>query len=83
MNLSPSMGEVTLLALGNGALGSGMDSGGKLKVVSLVGDGYDGDDDRKGLMEIDSENGSNGVDFIKKKMGFGILQAFEKAIYLI
>ncbi|KVI08489.1 cation/calcium exchanger 5 isoform X2 [Cynara cardunculus var. scolymus] len=58
----------------------GMDTGGKSKVgsrevVGLVGDGYD---DHKGSMEIDSENGSNGMDFTKKKTGFGFRQAFEK-----
>ncbi|XP_024995101.1 cation/calcium exchanger 5 isoform X3 [Cynara cardunculus var. scolymus] len=60
----------------------GMDTGGKSKVgsrevVGLVGDGYD---DHKGSMEIDSENGSNGMDFTKKKTGFGFRQAFEKQI---
>lgn len=60
----------------------GMDTGGKSKVsgrevVGLVGDGYDADD-HKGSMEIDSENGSNGMDFTKKKTRFGFLQAFDK-----
>ncbi|CAH1436802.1 unnamed protein product [Lactuca virosa] len=50
----------------------GMDNGGKLKR------GGSEVQDHKGSMEIDPENGSNSMDFTKKKTTSGIRQAFNK-----
>ncbi|KAJ9541322.1 hypothetical protein OSB04_027828 [Centaurea solstitialis] len=61
----------------------GVDHGGGKSKVSgrdLGGGGYGGGGgDGKGLVEIDCENGSNAVEFGKKKeAGFGVRRVFEK-----